>query len=291
MIQSRALPVDFHCLIHRIMSVFSLMAALCWLASPATAGEAKPGISTSYSLTVAGIGFAKINMGSIWENGTYEVQIAAERSQLGYLVDFGGLTISRGVMSGREVVPRSFSIDYHIMQKKQHISLGFDSGRVNALDVRPPLDAMNERVPVTGKHQRGVFDPVSAFVIPLPAGALTGARACNRTLPIYDGRYRFDIKLDFIRTETVPSHDAPGKMTLAYVCGMKYKPVAGHKKHRQSDIYEWANRDGVEVWLMPLRRMDVLLPVRGVFPTPVGRAIFHITRLEMAGEVRHAAVQ
>ncbi|MBZ0217918.1 MAG: DUF3108 domain-containing protein, partial [Fimbriimonadaceae bacterium] len=212
----------------------------------------------------------------------------ARNSGFGKLFKFGGVTESRGQFADRQAVPLQYSIDYHVSRDQQRISMSFVDRTATNLSILKPLDAMEQRIPVTGDLLRGVFDPVSAFVFPMPQ-ALDGASACNRKTSVYDGRYRFDLTMHFIRVETKPSLEYPGQSTNIYVCGMKYIPIAGHKGNRAYKFHDWANRDGVEVWLMPLRQADVLLPYRGVFPTPVGNAIFFLDDFTMTGSFRQAA--
>jgi hypothetical protein len=54
---------------------------------------------------------------------------------------------------------------------------------------------MNERIKVTDAHKRGVIDPLTAVLLPAPKGLHPDS--CKRTIPIYDGRDRYDLVLDY----------------------------------------------------------------------------------------------
>ena len=96
--------------------------------------------------------------------------------------------------------------------------MALDGGSVQAVEIAPPIDAKPDRVPLTDAHRRNVVDPLSAFLMPVSGkGGLTAA--CNRTLPIFDGAARYDIKLSHSGTREVkmegysgPVADLPGAL-------------------------------------------------------------------------------
>jgi hypothetical protein len=57
-------------------------------------------------------------------------------------------------------------------------------------------------------HRQGVLDPMSAVLMAVSAETKPlSAEACNRTLPIFDGRGRFDLVLGYKRSEQVKALD------------------------------------------------------------------------------------
>ena len=83
--------------------------------------------------------------------------------------------------------------------------------------------------PVAEVHKRGIIDPVSALVMPVPArGEPTDPANCNRTLPIFDGAARFNMVLSYAATRIV---EKPGYKGPVLVCNVRYVPIdeARHK--------------------------------------------------------------
>ena len=88
---------------------------------------------------------------------------------------------------------------------------------------RPPRSHPERYVPFTEESNADASDLVSAFLWPVEK--ITD-ETCNRTLPLVDGRRRFDIALGFARFDSFATRDGSFSSPVA-VCSMHYTPVAG----------------------------------------------------------------
>ena len=109
-------------------------------------------------------------------------------------------------------------------------------------------------------------------------GPINGAKACNRTLPVFDGYTRFNVVLRYAGVRNVR---AKGYRGTAFVCKARYQPIAGHRPHRKAIRFMVANRQ-MEVWLAPLGASRVLAPFKIAVNTMIGvvqiRAqVFHVS--------------
>ena len=69
-----------------------------------------------------------------------------------------------------------------------------------------------------------VVDPVSARLMPVVGtGDPTDAANCDRTLPIFDGWTRYDIRLEYKGAKPVKVEGFEGE---AVICGARWVPVA-----------------------------------------------------------------
>ena len=69
------------------------------------------------------------------------------------------------------------------------------------IEPEPPVDP--DRIPVTDAHRRGVYDPMTGSMLRVPGTAdPLSPDACRTGAAIFDGRMRYDLKLDFKRMET-----------------------------------------------------------------------------------------
>ena len=81
-----------------------------------------------------------------------------------------------------------------------------DEGNVTELMVLPPS---SDRVPITDADRKGISDPLSAVFVPVGETADgLNKETCQRTLPIFDGRQRYDLQLDFKRLDKVTATTA-----------------------------------------------------------------------------------
>ena len=75
-------------------------------------------------------------------------------------------------------------------------------GSVRELAATPPPG--QDRVPVTAANRRSIVDPLTAVLFSAAAaGETLSQEACRRTLPIFDGHQRYDLKLAFKRMDKV----------------------------------------------------------------------------------------
>jgi hypothetical protein len=147
------------------------------------------------------------------------------------------------------------------------VRIALSGGSVKAVDIAPPYEDKEGRVPITDANKRNVLDPASALIMAVPAGEpLIGPTACNRTLPVFDGFARYNISMSYVSTREV---SVPGYSGPVSVCAARYYPIAGHKLQSASTKFMAENRQ-IEVWLAPVERAHVVVP-------------FHVSLMTLAG--------
>ena len=186
-----------------------------------------------------------------------------------------GQTITHGTVQGGKPVLSSYTASIQSYKKVDEIRLKVDAGAVRDLKLDPPAETEAERVPVTEASKRGVLDPMTATLIRMPGhGDLMTAEACARTLAVFDGRLRYDLRLTYKRTDQGKADK--GYTGPAVVCDVSFSPVAGYIPTRAAIKYLSEQRD-MEIWLVPIAGTRVLVPFRAEGPTPIGRAILQAT--------------
>jgi hypothetical protein len=139
-------------------------------------------------------------------------------------------------------------------------------------------------VPLGPPHRRGVVDPISAFIMPLPVGrALDGAAACDRSIPVFDGWQRFDLQLYSKGMRHVRSGRA-GYTGPVFVCGARYMPVAGHNPYDDS-VQQMLDNDSLEIWLVALGgEVPYLVPYYVGLDTDFGTLSVRAVRLVLSDQ-------
>ena len=100
--------------------------------------------------------------------------------------------------------------------------------------------------------------------------------ACRTAAPaIFDGRMRYDLKLDFKRMETVKAEK--GYHGPVVVCAVYFTPVAGYIPDRPVIKYLAAQRN-IEIAFAPVAGTRILVPFRMMIPTPFGTAMLEATQ-------------
>jgi len=102
-----------------------------------------------------------------------------------------------------------------------------------------------------------------------------GPDACRAGVAVFDGRMRYDLKLDFKRMETVKAER--GYRGPVVVCALYFAPVAGYIPDRPVIKYLAAQRS-IEIAFAPVAGTRVLVPFWLKVPTPLGPAMLEATQ-------------
>ena len=262
-----------------ILSRLSLLGCLCagaLLALSPQAASAQGRLDAQYEASLAGIPVGK---GS-WtiEIGDDVFSASAQGGTAGLLKAFSGGSGS-GASQGRVVngalVATSYVATTMTSKKSETIRLTLANGGVKELSIEPepPVDA--DRIPVTEAHRKNVYDPMTGSMLRAPGNAdLMSPDTCRTGAGIFDGRLRYDLKLDFKRVETVRAER--GYHGPAIVCSIYFTPVAGYIPDRPVIKYLAAQRN-IEIAFVPVAGTRILVPFRMTIPTPFGPAVLEAT--------------
>jgi hypothetical protein len=209
------------------------------------------------------------------DSSEYSIRIDAKLVGVAALVSSAktAATSSGSILQGR-VAPASYAANSANSHAARTVRMAMDEGAVRALSIVPPMHDEPGRVPVTEDQKRNIVDPVSALVMTIPAGAPeVGAAACNRTLRVFDGYTRFDIKLSFVGLRRLKVRGFDG---LVSACAARYVPIAGHRPGAPGVVF-LQNDKQLEIWLAPVDDARVELPVRISIETMVGTTVVQAT--------------
>jgi hypothetical protein len=268
----------------RSIVTFAAMAGAVVAAVPALAGGA---LEARYAVSFTGV---TIGQGAliveITDEGYSAAGSAAVTGLLKAVTPGKGTAAARGNFLGGKLTPVSYSVSSESNDRAEEVRLSGAAGVIRDLVVLPVRAEPEDRVPITDEHRVGVVDPMSAMLMPVAGnGELTGPDACNRTIPIYDGRQRYDLLLSYVRTETVK--DVKGYAGPSAMCRVEYRPIAGHRAHRRQ-VRELSENKEIFVWLAPIAGTRVLAPVKVNFGTKLGVFTLQATHFSTESKVRGA---
>ena len=251
-------------------------AAWLWLAQPHVA-LAQGRLDARYEATLAGIPVGK----GAWTIDISDDQFTAAASggTAGLLKAFAGGT-GTGAAQGRVVngalVATNYSASTTTSKKTEVIHMVLSGGNVREYGIEPEPPVDPERIPVTDAHRRGVFDPMTGSMLRVPgSGDPLSPDACRTGAAIFDGRMRYDLKLDYKRMETVRAEK--GYQGPVVVCAVYFSPIAGYIPDRAVIKY-LASQRNIEVAFAPVAGTRILVPFRMVVPTPLGAAMLEATQ-------------
>ena len=228
---------------------------------------------TRFSVKFNGIevGIAKFNIQ--FDDNSYSLTGSGKTTGfVEWLAPSKGKFKSAGAMIEDQLRPKTHQVSIKESKKKEEsVKLSFTNHRVT--DVKIKANKKRKRVapkyvPLKAKHMAAVIDPVSTLIVPMSGqAAKDGKQVCNQHLPVFDGETRYNIKLSYKSTKKISTQGYNGH---AYVCRMRYIPVAGHRKNHRN-VKEMAKNKNMEIWLAPMEGVSVFTPIKIVIGTKYGR--------------------
>jgi hypothetical protein len=187
-----------------------------------------------------------------------------------------GNSAARGTVSGGLPISSTYASSIMADKKSDEVRVLFSGGNLKDFLADPPTVPNPDRVPLTEALRKNVSDPITASLIRVPGtGDTFVPDACQRTLPVFDGRMRYDLHLAFKRLDKVKADK--GYQGTVVVCSVYFSPLAGHVPDRSAIKYLVAQRD-MEIWLAPLAGTRLMVPYRASIPTPIGLGVMQATQ-------------
>jgi hypothetical protein len=266
--------------------VLALVA--CGVLGFAADARAQGKLDGRYTVSLAGV---PIGRGAwIIDINNDQYSAAASGQTTGLLRVFAsgeGSSAVRGSVRNGNLIPASYASSITTDKRTEELRITLAGGNVKDTVIDPPTPLHPDRIPVTDAHRRGVTDPMSGSLARVAGnGDPVAPEACNRTLSVFDGRLRYDLKLVYKRMEMVRADK--GYQGPAVVCALYFVPIAGYVPERAAIKYLVAQRD-MEVWLAPIAGTRVLVPFRLAIPTPLGMGVLEATQFVTMAQPAHAA--
>jgi hypothetical protein len=246
------------------------------LMSLAFAGSATPLSSaeiehrTDYSIRLSGLPVATATFRSAFRGNRYTISGSLQSAGLADIFSSTkGTTSVSGTVSRDKLRATNYSVTYKSGKRSRAIDVTFRNGNVITANMTPPRRKPKNWVPVSSADMRAVLDPISGLIIPSDDG-----KVCPKTLPIFDGESRMDLKLTSKGTKPYSTKGFEGDVV---VCGIRFIPKSGYKKGRD-DVEYLRKLKTMEIWFAKAEGANVYAPVYVQIPTKLGPVTVSATR-------------
>ncbi len=224
---------------------------------------------TEYSIRLSGLPVAAASFRSQFDGERYTITGSLRSAGL---VDIfsstRGTTSVSGIVSRARLRATAYTVTYQSGKRSRHIDVAFRDGNVVKASMTPARKQPKNWVPVSRDDMRAVLDPISGLIIP------EGDRVCPKTLPIFDGESRLDLKLSAKGTRPFSTTGFKGE---AVVCGIRFIPRSGYRKGR-NDVEYLRKLKTMEIWFAKAEGANVYAPVYAKIPTSLGPVTVSATR-------------
>jgi Protein of unknown function (DUF3108) len=246
------------------------------------AGARADVLHATYRVSLIGLPIGAADLSADLSPTSYSILADAKLTGLVRLfANARGASAGSGSIVNGHVSPATFATIATNSKMTRTIRMALAGNAVTGVDISPPFDDKPDRVPLRPGDEKGIVDPVGAFVFPAPAsGPIVSPADCDRRIPIFDGYTRFDIDLSYVgeRRVKVKGYDGP-----VAVCAMRYVPIAGHSRNRPATKFMTENKD-LEVWLAPIPTDRLLVPFRVSVRTMIGTTVVEASEFRVGAK-------
>lgn len=248
-------------------------------------------VDAAYGATLSGwtIGSGRLAI-SFDDNRNYNADVKAGVSGIAALVSSRSASgAAEGRADSYQNVPRSYALTVSGGAATNAVEIAFSGNSVRSVQATELRFAVNnERVPLLPQHKQGVVDPLGGFIIAVPQGRDPLAQStCNRTVRVFDGRVRYDLRLIYGATTEI-SNDGSGYSGPAITCAVNYRPIAG-QRILSPEQQKFERSMEFSITYVPLGNSGILLPHRVVIGTPMGLLTVAATRFAVSGAEPYVA--
>ena len=246
-----------------------------------TAGDrahAEGNLDASYTISFARIPVGEITATAVFGQNEYAISARARAGGVlkALLVDGEASFSTDGTIKGDYPVPTTFTSKIVSNAESSDVTMVLEEGHVKELAVTPPPSS--DLVPVTKANRQGIVDPLTALLFSAAAaGEGLSQEACRRTLPIFDGHQRYDLKLAFKRMDKMTAEK--GYAGPMVVCSVNYEPIAGHRANIPLVKYLSEGRE-IEIALAPIAGTRLLAPFRLSVVSTLANLVIEANRFE-----------
>ncbi len=247
-----------------------LLSCLTGLVSAASAIEKNTvAHNTKLQIYFAGIPVGKIKLYYSIKDSAFRLTVFSQTSGVSKLISDAKATIkSEGTNANGKLQVSKYWIDY--FEGDDHVtrSVSFSDGNITNIVSKPPIRIYSDSVPVLPKHAINVVDAASSSFMSVPPQQIdNGPAICNRTLRIFDGESRLNLRLQYKGKRRVRARGFKG---TAYICSVRYEPIAGQRTGKKQVKYMARNRD-IELTMARIGNSSVYGVIQFSVATPVGR--------------------
>ncbi|SLN35789.1 hypothetical protein OCH7691_01435 [Oceanibacterium hippocampi] len=260
----------------RSVSALSIAALVLTLGAAAPAAATPPErISLGYEVYAGGFHFLDIDITAALTAEGYRIESVVNGRGL---VDFfRKIRLESESVGDAELTPRRFNTRDASREDGRRTAIVYRPDGKRDVTIEPDSKKPEPGEEVPDELRRSALDPLTAVLA--SAVERDPEAICSSTMPIFDGRRRFDLKFSAPRTDSLKTSGQSRFAGEAVRCQVRVEPIAGF-----SDADDWrstdADRDRTAIWIARFPQSGLSLPVRFQANAPVGSFIAHLTRFE-----------
>ncbi|MEE8271599.1 MAG: DUF3108 domain-containing protein [Alphaproteobacteria bacterium] len=263
-----------------VLAVAGLLASL--VAPHAAKADQHPAVTADYAVYTGGLHVIDSDIVLAMDDDEYDVRLGAALVGVpSWFSDWAAVIESDGRIAGDTLNPARSTVERMRRGEVRVTALRFDGD--GEVDVTFDPERSDNDEPVPQDMLVGALDPLSGLVSIIHS--MTAAGGCATTVPVYDGRRRYDLVFTDRGMEQLVGSDIATYAGPARRCHMQLVAVAGAFKRDDGRSF-WrrgaeADRERqLDIWLARPMAGGPYLPVRIKGRTPFGAVVIHLRGVE-----------
>lgn len=256
--------------------LFALLALVAGATtSPTLPANAAESYKAEYVISAIGLRVGKTSFTTTVSDRGYTVKGSMQASGIASLFSSmsGNLDV-QGARSKKDVRASSYDVSYKEGKRAKSTKVTFKGNNVAKAVNKPKRPKRTNWVDHPAGALNNVVDPITALLIP----AQNKAQVCARTVRVFDGVMRADIKLSYLRTTPFSVDGFKGE---AVTCRAQFIPVSGYQTSKK-DVAYMRDRGNIEIGFAPMGKTGLYAPVIAKADTRIGEIAARITSFKAA---------
>ena len=269
------------------------MTGLVGLSSAAVAAETSPArmVDLTYDVYLGGLHIFTFDVDMTLQADRYRV--AAEggtQGMIGWLYEWQTKLAAEGLDRNGRIEPKRYDVDSNWQGNQRTVQLGFaEGGRYDLRQTPPPEPDPDIEGALPDSLPQGIVDPLSLALA--ASRALAESGRCDQTVPVFDGRRRYDLTLKHIDEATLPPSEYSVYEGPAVRCSFSMKRISGFRKSWSSKRQPDDRSSAPTIWVATIRQDLPPMPVRYDGAIALGNIVIHLTKAQVRSGSEEAVAE
>lgn len=261
-----------------------IAGAMALSSEPARAAEASLAriADLTYDVYLGGLHIFTFDVNMTLQPDRYRVTAAGgTRGMIGLLYQWDMKLSAEGLDDDGRIEPRHYAVETAWQRNLRTVDLRFAEGGRYDLQQNPPPEPdpdIEGGLPQT--LPEGTVDPLSLAVA--ASRALVESGRCDQTLPVFDGRRRFDLIMKHVDETVLQPNGYSIYQGAAVRCSFSMERISGFRKSwKSSRQWDADSTAPPTIWVAPIRQDLPPVPVRYEGEIALGSIVVHLTNAQV----------
>ena len=251
--------------------------------SPARAAEVASArmVDLTYDVYLGGLHIFTFDVDMTLQPDRYRVTAeGGTQGMIGWLYGWQTKAAAEVLDRNGRIEPQRYDVESNWQGTARTVQLGFaEAGRYDLRQTPPPEPDPDIEGELPESLPEGTVDPLSLAIA--ASRALEQNGRCDQTVPVFDGRRRYDLTLTHIDAATLPPSEYSVYHGPAVRCSFSMKRISGFRKSWKTRRQVDADASAPTIWIAPIREDLPPVPVRYDGAIALGNIVIHLTKAQV----------